>query len=126
MRQKRKHRIAFYMNDEEHEPVQMAVVASDLEPADWFREAVASAAAIASSGTPQSNPETQAALAAAQERIHGQDELIQQMRERQGMSDSLNQELNQRLKEAHASSDRLQLMLPAPASNGHRQWWRLW
>ena len=59
-------------------------------------------------------------------RIHGQEELITQMRERQGMSDSLNQELNQRLQEALTTSDRLTLMLPSPSSNGHRPWWRVW
>ena len=48
------------------------------------------------------------------------------MRERQGMSDSLNQELNQRLQEALTTSDRLTLMLPSPSSNGYRPWWRVW
>ena len=41
------------------------------------------------------------------------------------MSDSLNQELNQKLKGAHALSDRLQLALPA-AGETRRSWWRFW
>lgn len=58
--------------------------------------------------------------------IRGLEDLVAQMRELQGMSDSLNQELNQRLQEALASSDRLTLMLPSPASNGRRPRWRIW
>ena len=65
------------------------------------------------------------ALAAAQARIDGLEALVQQQRERQGMSDSLNQELNQRLKEAHALSDRFQLALPA-AGETRRSWWQFW
>ena len=64
-------------------------------------------------------------LAAAQARIDGLEALVEQRRERQGMSDSLNQELNQRLKEAHALSDRFQLTLPT-AGEARRSWWRFW
>ena len=54
----------------------------------------------AANGTPADTLEAQVALAAAQARIDGLEALVQQQRERQGMSDSL----NQRLKEAHTSA----------------------
>ena len=49
----------------------------------------------------------------------GLERLIQQQRERQGMSDSLNQELTKTI-------DRITLILPAPSSDADRPWWKLW
>ena len=70
------------------------------------------------------------ALAAAEARIHGQDEIIKIQRERLGMADALNIELTKRLEASQNSMDRLTLMLPAPdevQTNGHRGFnWRFW
>ena len=80
-----------------------------MERPDWIRSTIDSAVAGAANGTPADTLEAQPELAAAQARIDGLEALVEQERERQGMSDSLNQELNQRLREAHAISDRFQL-----------------
>ena len=70
------------------------------------------------------------ALAAAEARIQGQDEIIKIQRERIGMADALNVELTKRLEASQTSMDRLTLMLPAPEefeTNGHRGFnWRFW
>ena len=116
---KRGNRTIFYLNDEEAARLEQAVADSDLPRADYLREVldgVFTGALASTDGAPRE----------AQAQIHGLEQLIAQMRERQGMSDSLNQELSQRLQEALATSDRLTLMLPSPSSNGHRPWWRVW
>ena len=70
------------------------------------------------------------ALAAAEARMQGQDEIIIIQRERLGMADALNVELTKRLEASQNSMDRLTLMLPAPEeieTNGHRGFnWRFW
>ena len=119
MQHKRGKRTVFYLNDEEAARLEQAVADSDLPRADYLREVldgVFTGALASTDGAPRE----------AQAQIHGLEQLITQMRERQGMSDSLNHELSQRLQEALATSDRLTLMLPSPSSNGHRPWWRVW
>ena len=51
--------------------------------------------------------------------------LVDQMRERLGMADAHNVDLNRRLEEAHTTVDRVTLMLPAAGQTG-RTWWKLW
>ena len=90
MQHKRGNRIVFYLNDEEADRLEQAVADSDLPRADYLREVldgVFTGALASTDGAPRE----------AQAQIHGLEQLITQMRERQGMSDSLNQELNQRL-----------------------------
>ena len=123
MPHKRINRIVFYLNDEEEGRLDKAVDESDLIRADYLREVLDS---VWSGALASTNGSTDGALREAQAQNHGLEQLITQMRERQGMSDSLNQELNQRLQEALSTSDRLTLMLPSPSSNGHRPWWRVW
>ena len=125
MQPKRDTRIVFYLNDQEAARLNNAVAESGMERPDWLRTNIESVIAGAANGTPADTLEAQVALAAAQARIDGLEALVQQQRERQGMSDSLNQELNQRLKEAHTISDRFQLALPA-AGETSRSWWRFW
>ena len=123
MQHKRGNRIVFYLNDEEAARLEQAVADSDLPRADYLREVFDGVFTGALASTDGS---TDGAPREAQAQIHGLEQLIAQMRERQGMSDSLNQELSQRLQEDLATSDRLTLMLPSPSSNGHRPWWRVW
>ena len=123
MQHKRGNRIVFYLNDEEAARLEQAVADSDLPRADYLREVLYGVFTGALASTDGS---TDGAPREAQAQIHGLEQLIAQMRERQGMSDSLNQELSQRLQEVLATSDRLTLMLPSPSSNGHRPWWRVW
>ena len=132
MQPKRDTRIVFYLNTQEAARLNGAVAESGMERPDWLRTAVECAVAGAAASTPADTPAAQAALAAAQAelaaaqaRIEGLEALVEQQRERQGMSDSLNQELNQRLKEAHALSDRFQLALPAGGET-RRSWWQFW
>ena len=98
MQPKRDTRIVFYLNDQEAARLNNAVAESGMERPDWLRTNIDSVIAGAASDTPADTLEAQVALAAAQARIDGLEALVQQQRERQGMSDSLNQELNQRLK----------------------------
>ena len=123
MQHKRGNRIVFYLNDEEAARLEQAVADSDLPRADYLREVLDS---VWSGALASTDGSTDGAPREAQAQIHGLEQLITQMRERQGMSDSLNHELSQRLQEALATSDRLTLMLPSPSSNGHRPWWRVW
>ena len=118
---KRDTRIVFYLNDQEAARLNNAVAESGMERPDWLRANTESAIAGAANGTPADTLEAQVALAAAQARIDGLEALVQQQRERQGMSDSL----NQRLKETHTISDRFQLALPA-TSETSRSWLRSW
>ena len=115
MQHKRGNRIVFYLNDEEAARLEQAVADSDLPRADYLREVLDGVFTGALAST---DGITDGAPREAQAQIHGLEQLITQMRERQGMSDSLNQELSQRLQEALATSDRLTLMLPSPSSNG--------
>ena len=125
MQPKRDTRIVFYLNAHEDARFNNAVAESGMERPDWIRSTIDSTVAGAANGTPADTLEAQAELAAAQARIDGLEALVEQQWERQGMSDSLNQELNQRLREAHAISDRFQLALPAAGETG-RSLWRFW
>ena len=51
--------------------------------------------------------------------------LVDQLRERLGMADAHNLDLNKRLEEAHTTVDRVTLMLPAAGQTG-RTWWKFW
>lgn len=124
MQHSKSNRVVFYIDDQQLNRLNNAVEASNMEKADWLRQALDSAASGAAASTGASTPEAPVALAVAHERIRGLEELLQQARERQGMSDALNQELNARLEESHATVDRFQLMLPAAGQT--RQWWRFW
>lgn len=124
MQHKRNRRVVFYLYEDEAQRLDDAISDSDMTRADWLRQAVASAADGATVSTRGNTSEAPEALAVAHERIRGLEELLQQARERQGMSDALNQELNARLEESHATVDRFQLMLPAAGQT--RQWWRFW
>ena len=94
MQHKRGNRIVFYLNDEEADRLEQVVADSDLPRADYLREVldgVFTGALASTDGITDGVPRE------AQAQIHGLEQLITQMRERQGMSDSLNQELSQRL-----------------------------
>ena len=64
-------------------------------------------------------------LAAAVAQVEGLEQVNSLLRERLGMADAQNMELNRRLEESHATVDRVTLALPAPAEGGgltHRSW----
>ena len=64
-------------------------------------------------------------LAESRAENRGLQALVDQMRERLGMADAHNVDLNRRLEEAHTTVDRVTLMLPAAGQTG-RTWWKFW
>jgi hypothetical protein len=67
-------------------------------------------------------------LAAAEARLESQEEVSSLLRERLGMADAQNIELNKRLEEAHSTVDRAMIALPAPAESAAptRRSWQFW
>ena len=134
---RRTERVVVYVTADWHSRLQEAIARDALERADWLRRALENAIgeseiAAGEEETGERRVPAEVLLAAAQERIRGLEEinrgleaLIQQQRERQGMSDSLNQELTKRLGEVHSTVDRMTLMLPAAGQTGQR-WWKFW
>ena len=64
-------------------------------------------------------------LVEARAEKRGLQALVDQLRERLGMADAHNVDLNRRLEEAHTTVDRVTLMLPAAGQTG-RTWWKFW
>ena len=69
-----------------------------------------------------------AQLAAAEARLESQEEVISLLRERLGLADAQNIELNRRLEEAHSAVERVTLALPAPTESAGptRRGWQFW
>lgn len=67
-------------------------------------------------------------LAAALAQIEGLEQVNSLLRERLGMGDAQNLELNRRLEESHAAVERVTLALPAPVvgAGPRRSVWRFW
>lgn len=133
-------RVVFYVTPTARDRLTHAVDASGVTQADWLRAAMELALKgprfDEDIGDAQGDTDSRAApeeVAVYQTKIltlegdvrtlsaekEGLERLIQQHRERQGMSDSLNQELTKTI-------DRITLILPAPSSDANRPWWRLW
>ena len=85
MPHKRINRIVFYLNGEEEGRLDKAVDESGLIRADYLREVLDS---VWSGALASTNGSTDGSLREAQTQIHGQEELITQMRERQGCTAS--------------------------------------
>ena len=64
-------------------------------------------------------------LVEARAENRGLQALVDQLRERLGMADAHNVDLNRRLEEAHTTVDRVTMMLPA-AGQTERTWWKFW
>ena len=122
-------RLVVYVTEEVFHRVENAVEASDLERPDWLRAAVEAAVAKAEAPEDTANEtplhmEVEVARLTAENA--GLKEVVAQARERQGMSDSLNQELAKSLEREQELVQRMTLALPAPSENGKRDWWRFW
>ena len=67
-------------------------------------------------------------FAAAEARLVGQEDVISLLRERLGLADAQNIELNRRLEEAHSAVERVTLALPAPSGDAGptRRGWQFW
>ena len=133
-------RVVFYVTPTARDRLTQAVDTSGVTQADWLRAAMELALEGRRLDENDDDEQGEAATRAAPEEIavyqtriltlegdvraltaekDGLERLIQQQRERQGMSDSLNQELTKTI-------DRITLILPAPSSDRDRPWWKLW
>ena len=141
-RERQTERMVFYITPTFRDRVAGAVRSTGMSQADWCRRALEVAlegpggsepsmgirAEHGGDGGGEDIPRLMAELAVAQATIAGQERLLGQQRERQGMSDALNVQLSQHLDKALGTADRLTLALPAPAdtSEGRGFNWRFW
>ena len=122
-------RVVFYLTPEWAARLDEAVEAEGLnQRGPWVRRLVERA--LGGADEPEielSSDEVTLQLQLTESRAEnrGLQALIEQLRERLGMADAHNQDLNRRLEEAHSTVDRVTLMLPAAGQTG-RQWWRFW
>ena len=130
-------RVVFYVMPSVRARVESAVSASGIQQADWLRqwleealvrvETEALLAGNVAEGD-QSVMPLASQLAAAEARVQGLEEIVALLRERLGMADAHNLELNKRLEESHSTVDRVMLALPAAgeSSGPRRSLWRFW
>ena len=105
MAPKRGNRIVFYLNDEEAEQLEQVIAAAETPRADYLRQVLLSA----SEGTTKS----------ISGHIRVLEEALQDTRQSKDR-------LEQLLLQSQTTVADLTRALPAPASNGHRPWWRVW
>lgn len=131
-------RVAVYVTPTFRERLTRAVEASGVEQSNWLRRVLEAevlrfelgetqeAGTLDGQRDPSIPPAV--ALAAAEARMEGLQEIVALQRERLGMSDSLNVELTRRLEVAQTSLDRVTLMLPAPSVTSESRGfnWRFW
>ena len=123
-------RLVVYVTPTIFERVERLVAAEDMTRPDWLRQTIVAAVESAERPKEPQAPEQghlEVELATVRAKNEGLEQLLAQARERQGMSDSLNQEMSKRLEEAHATLSRLTVAaLPAPIAGSDRPWWRFW
>ena len=100
---KRIHRITFYLNDEEVNHLDTSVSNTDMERADYLRAMLMGDAGVTEDGS---------AVGVMQESLSHAHRSIDR--------------LEQLLLQSQSTVSNLTRALPAPASNGHRPWWRVW
>ena len=143
-RENQSERITFYITPSFRERVTAAILGSEMTQADWLRLALEEKVERAERGltedelvpisvSPDSAEQREVArltgeLAAARATIEGQERLIAQQRERQGMSDAHNQEQAKSLETALDAMSRLTRALPAAGESGGGRGikWRFW
>ena len=130
-------RVVFYTMPSVRTRLESAVRASGMQQADWLRhwladtlvrvESEALLAGDVAEGDQDVMP-LASQLAAAEARVQGLEEIVAILRERLGMADAHNLELNRRLEESHATVDRVTLALPAAGetAGSRRSVWRFW
>lgn len=143
-RENQSERITFYITPSFRERVTAAILGAGMTQADWLRLALEEKVEKFERGTLEDQPTLPALgtdgseqleiarltseLAVARATIEGQERLIGQQRERQGMSDALNQEQAKSLETALDTVSRLSRALPAAGestgSGGLN--WRFW
>ena len=130
-------RVVFYIMPSVRARLDNAVGASGMQHADWLRQwleealvRVESEALLAGNVAEgdQSVIPLASQLAAAEARVQGLEEIVAILRERLGMADAHNLELNKRLEESHSTIDRVMLALPAAGQGSEptRRSWQFW
>ena len=124
-------RVVVYVTPSMRGRLTRAIQASGFSQSDWLRRVLSAEVVRSETGEiPEEQQESVApavAVAAAEARIQGLEEIIQLQRERLGMADAMNVDLSRRLEEAHTSVSRLTLALPAAEGPGSRRFnWRFW
>ena len=100
---KRIHRITFYLNDEEVNHFDNATAEDDMERADYLR-----AMLMGDAGSTENQGDSVVMLESLRQAHQSIDRLEQLLLQSQGIVSDMTR------------------ALPAPASNGHRPWWRPW
>ena len=130
-------RLVFYIMPSVRARFENAVGASGMQQADWLRhwledvlvrvESEALVAGDVADGEESGMP-LASQLVAAQARVQGLEEIVAILRERLGMADAHNLELNKRLEESHSTVDRVMLALPAAGQGSEptRRSWQFW
>ena len=108
MRDVRKHRVIFYLNDDEQAGLEQAVTASGMERADYLRQLLRSDQKGTAEGTGEGIPET-----------------VQVLKEALADTRQSKDRLEQLLLQSQATVQNLTLALPA-ASETSSPWWKLW
>ena len=133
-------RVAVYVTPSFRERLTRTIEASGVEQSHWLRRVLEAEIfrfelgetqeqeANAPDGSRDPSVPPAVALAAAEARIEGMQEIVNLQRERLGMADALNVELTRRLEFAQISLDRVTLMLPAPGETSEPRGfnWRFW
>ena len=100
---KRIHRVTFYLNDEEVNHLDASVSNADMERAEYLRAMLMGDAGVTEDGS-----------------------AVGVMRESLTQAHRSIDRLEQLLLVSQTTIGGLTRALPAPASNGHRPWWRVW
>ena len=100
---KRTHRVTFYLNDEEVTHLDAGVEDTDMERADFLRAMLMGDAGVTEDGS-----------------------AVGVMRESLTQAHQSIDRLEQLLLQSQGIVSDMTRALPAPASNGHRPWWRVW
>ena len=122
-------RIAFYLTPTWAARLDDAVeAAGETHRGPWVRrliEQTLEGSEVGRAELPEDVVTLQLELTETRAENRGLQALVDQMRERLGLADAHNQDLNRRLEEAHTTVDRVTLMLPAAGQTG-RTWWKFW
>ena len=100
---KRTHRVTFYLNAEEVHHLDASVEDADMERAEYLRAMLMGDAGVTEDGS-----------------------AVGVMRESLTQAHQSIDRLEQLLLHSQSTVSSLTLALPAPSSNGHRPWWRVW
>ena len=109
MSEPRHNRQVFYLNDTEKQSLKEAIEASGISRADYIRRMLLRADTRQQDGDNGDNQDVVRVLEGSLEHSHQSIDRLEQL-----------------LLHSQSTVSNLTRALPAPASNGHRPWWRVW